>query len=89
MAGQDAVPRYLKPVKAERIGKIMRGKIIKTCNRALFPLCGPPFGCEILNKGEMRTDKRGRQKKAKKRLEKKPGLAHNCGRIISQPRECL
>jgi hypothetical protein len=32
----------------------MEGKIIKTGNRALFPLCEPLFGCEILDKGEMR-----------------------------------
>jgi hypothetical protein len=32
----------------------MWGKIIKTGNRALFPLCEPLFGCEILDKGEMR-----------------------------------
>ena len=31
----------------------MRGKIIKTGNRALFPLCEPLFGCEIPDKGEM------------------------------------
>jgi hypothetical protein len=35
----------------------MRGKIIKKGNRALFPLCEPLFGCEILDKGEMRLRK--------------------------------
>jgi hypothetical protein len=29
LAGQDAVPRYLEPVKAGGIGKIMVGKIIR------------------------------------------------------------
>jgi hypothetical protein len=66
---QIAGNRILRGQRRPDSGKIMRGKIIKTGNRALYPLCEPPFDCEILDKGQMRPMAMGLRQNSSRRRQ--------------------